>query len=66
MRQPGKGSTVRSSAGFPPAYQQRRIMTAFDEEIFSHVRARALIEKTTIAEQIRRLVKRGLFVEEAE
>lgn len=61
MRAPGKGSTKRSSCGFPERYADlRRIMVAFDEETFSQIRDRALKAQTSFAEQVRLLATWGL------
>lgn len=66
MRLPGKGSTKRSTAGFPEHYADlRRIMVAFDEETFASVRDRALQAQTSFAEQIRLLVECGLEAHQA-
>lgn len=61
MRQPGRGSTKRSSLAAPEHYADlRRIVVAFDEDTFALVRDRALAEQTSFAEQIRRMVEWGL------
>lgn len=62
MRKPGRGSTRRSSIGFPEQYSgMRRIVVAFDEETFAQVRDRALSAHTSFAEQIRLLVEWGMM-----
>ncbi len=65
MKQPGKGSTRRSSVGSPANYAGwRRIMVAFDEETFAIIRDRAVRSKTSFAEQVRLLTEWGLETEE--
>ena len=61
MRQPGKGSTKRSSVGFPEHIKNaRRIVVQFDDETFEQIRRRAVKAKTSFAEQVRLLVEWGL------
>jgi len=66
MKYPGRGSTKRSTAGFPEHYADlRRIMVAFDEETFADIRARALSAQSSFAEQVRLLVEWGLRAHQA-
>lgn len=65
MRMPGKGSIKRSSCGFPERYADlRRIVVAFDEEMFTQIRDRALKAQTSFAEQVRILATCGLEARE--
>lgn len=60
MTEPGKGSIVRSSLDAPAYYKDlRRIVVAFDTETFARLRARAVANKTSFAEQVRQLVALG-------
>lgn len=62
MRQPGKGSTRRSTPGFPEDYAgKRRIVVAFDEDTFGEIRTLATKSETSFAEQVRLLVEWGLI-----
>jgi hypothetical protein len=60
MKQPGHGSTRRSSLAAPEHYAGlRRIVVAFDEETFAQLRAQAISAGTSFAEQVRLLVAKG-------
>lgn len=60
MKQPGQGSTRRSSLAAPEHYAGlRRIMVAFDESTFARVREMAIDHQTSFAEQVRLLVAKG-------
>lgn len=59
MKAPGKGSTRH------PLQASPRIVVSFDEETFSTVRKRAVIHKTSFAEQVRLLVEWGLEADRA-
>lgn len=63
MRAPGQGSIKRCDVtreGSPIYLGKRRIIVAFDEEMFATLRDRALKQQTSFAEQVRILVERGL------
>jgi hypothetical protein len=62
MKQPGRGSTRRSSLAAPEHYAGlRRIVVAFDEVTFDALRTRAIEHQTSFAEQVRVLVAKGAF-----
>jgi hypothetical protein len=66
MKQPGYGSTRRSSLAAPEHYAGlRRIVVAFDEETFAQVRDRSVKHKTSFAEQVRLLVEWGMMAKES-
>lgn len=60
-KSPGKGSTAHAGA---KERHERRIVVSFDDETFAAVRARAVSNNSSFAEQVRTLVDWGLEAEE--
>jgi len=57
---PSKDDQTKIASGSLRGAMSKRIVIAFDDETFDVIRLRAVIRKTSFAEQVRQLVEWGL------